>query len=152
VENSSEQKLRLYKTILSKNGIKNTRQKECILLELIRSGTHLTADEIYQHLEQQKIGIATIYRNLKLFKSLNIVKEIPMNGVNYYELKIYSKKPLHIHFKCTKCNVLMDIDEIEISMEYIKLNQKIEEKKNLEVTDANIMLLGLCSKCREKRG
>ena len=137
-----------YREILSRNNIKNTKQKEKILLELMQSSSHLMAEEIYQRVKNDKIGLATVYRSLKLFERLGIVKEIPMDGVKYYELKIYSKKPLHIHFKCSNCNVIIDIDDAEINLDYIKLNQKVEMKRELEVNDVNITLLGLCKKCR----
>lgn len=139
-----------YREILSRNNIKNTKQKEKILLELMQSSSHLMAEEIYQRVKNDKIGIATVYRSLKLFERLGIVKEFPMDGVKYYELKIYSKKPLHIHFKCSKCNVIIDIDDADINIDYIKLNQKVEMKRELEVNDVNITLLGLCKKCREE--
>lgn len=138
-----------YREILSRNNIKNTKQKEKILLELMQSSSHLMAEEIYQRVKNDKIGIATVYRSLKLFERLGIVKEIPMDGVKYYELKIYSKKPLHIHFKCSNCNVIIDIDDADINLDYIKLNQKVEMKRELEVNDVNITLLGLCKKCKE---
>lgn len=137
-----------YREILSRNNIKNTKQKEKILLELMQSSSHLMAEEIYQRVKNDKIGLATVYRSLKLFERLGIVKEIPMDGVKYYELKIYSKKPLHIHFKCSNCNVIIDIDDADINLDYIKLNQKVEMKRELEVNDVNITLLGLCKKCR----
>ena len=137
-----------YREILSRNNIKNTKQKEKILLELMQSSSHLMAEEIYQRVKNDKIGLATVYRSLKLFERLGIVKEIPMDGVKYYELKIYSKKPLHIHFKCSNCNVIIDIDYADINLDYIKLNQKVEMKRELEVNDVNITLLGLCKKCR----
>lgn len=139
-----------YREILARNNIKNTRQKERVLLELMQSQNHLMAEEIYQRVKDEKIGLATVYRSLKIFEALGIVKEIPMDGVKYYELKIYSKKPLHIHFKCSSCNNLIDIDDAEINLDYIKLNQKVEMKRGLEVNDANITLLGLCKKCNEK--
>jgi len=107
------------------------------------------AEEIYRRVKIDKIGLATVYRSLKLFERLGIVKEIPMDGVKYYELKIYSKKPLHIHFKCSNCNAIIDIDDTDINLDYIKLNQKIETKRELEVNDVNITLLGFCKKCRE---
>ena len=138
-----------YREILSRNNIKNTKQKEKILLELMQSSSHLMAEEIYQRVKNDKTGLATVYRSLKLFERLGIVKEIPMDGVKYYELKIYSKKPLHIHFKCSNCNVIIDIDDADINLDYIKLNQKVEMKRELEVNDVNITLLGLCKKCRE---
>lgn len=139
-----------YREILSRNNIKNTKQKEKILLELMQSSSHLMAEEIYQRVKNDKIGLATVYRSLKLFERLGIVKEIPMDGVKYYELKIYSKKPLHIHFKCSNCNAIIDIDDADINLDYIKLNQKVEMKRELEVNDVNITLLGLCKKCREE--
>lgn len=145
-----QKKLLWYREILSRNNIKNTKQRKKILLELMQSSSHLMAEEIYQRVKNDKIGLATVYRSLKLFERLGIVKEIPMDGVKYYELKIYSKKPLHIHFKCSNCNVIIDIDDADINLDYIKLNQKVEMKRELEVNDVNITLLGLCKKCREE--
>ncbi|RDU25122.1 Fur family transcriptional regulator [Anaerosacchariphilus polymeriproducens] len=139
-----------YQNILSSHGIKNTRQKKLILLELIDATSHLTAEELYQKLKEEKVGLATVYRSLKVFTNLGIVKEIPMDGLNYYELRIFSKKPLHIHFKCTNCNVMIDIDDSDINLDYIKLNQKVEMKRGFAVKDSNIVLLGLCKKCKEK--
>ena len=139
-----------YQEILSNHGIKNTRQKKLILIELMHSSCHLTAEEIYQNLKEEKIGLATVYRSLKVFVNLGIAKEIPMDGINYYEQKIFSRKPLHIHFKCSNCNVIIDIDDVDINLDYIKLNQKVEQKRGLEVNDANITLLGLCEQCREE--
>ena len=120
-----------YRELLTRNNIKNTKQKEKILLELMQSSSHLMAEEIYQRVKNDKIGLATVYRSLKLFERLGIVKEIPMDGVKYYELKIYSKKPLHIHFKCSNCNAIIDIDDADINLDYIKLNQKADRDKYL---------------------
>ncbi|EKO1911321.1 transcriptional repressor [Clostridium botulinum] len=96
------------------------------------------------------IGIATIYRNLKIFERLGIVKELNINGVNYYEMKIFSGKPLHIHFKCLKCNSIIDIDNSKLDLEYLKLSRFMEHSEDLEIHDANILFLGLCSRCKEE--
>ena len=71
-----------------------------------------------------------------------------MDGISYYELKIYSKKPLHLHFQCVKCNDIIDIDEREIALDYLKLNKTIEDKNDLEINDVDIMFIGLCKRCR----
>lgn len=144
------QQINWYKEVLKKNGIKNTIQKEVILNVLIKAPSHITAEEIYQQIKDMKIGLATIYRSLKLFEELRIVKEIPMDGIRYYELKLFGKKPLHINFKCTNCNTMADIDDTETNLDYIRLNQKVENKMGLEVNDANIILLGVCENCRKK--
>ena len=66
-------------------------------------------------------------------------------------MKVFSGKPLHIHFKCTKCNSIMDIDNKSLEFYYLRLNNKIQEENNSIVSDANIMLIGLCTKCREDK-
>lgn len=138
-----------YKNLIKKHGYKFTVQKRIILLEVINSNTHLSVKEIYDRVKHNRIGITTVYRSLKTFNELGIVKEINVNGTSYYEIKIFSGNPLHIHFKCSKCNSIIDIEDNFLNLEYIKLNKKIEEKNNLEIDDLNIMLIGTCSKCKE---
>lgn len=141
----------LYVKIIKKYGYEFTKQKKIILLELINANTHLSAKEIYEKVKNRNVGFATVYRTVKVFKNLGILKEIHINAVSYYEMKIFSGKPLHIHFKCSKCNSIIDIDSKDLNLEYIKLNKKVEEEKNLEVDDVNIMLIGICSRCREDK-
>ncbi len=138
-----------YKNLIKKHGYKFTMQKRIIVLEVINSNTHLSVKEIYDRVKHNRIGITTVYRSLKTFNELGIVKEINVNGTSYYEIKIFSGNPLHIHFKCSKCNSIIDIEDKFLNLEYIKLNKKIEEKNNLEIDDLNIMLIGTCSKCKE---
>ena len=95
--------LSLYKKLFEKNGYKFTTQKRIVLLEIINANTHLTVNEIYDKIRNRNIGLATIYRSLKLFNELDIIKQINIDNVSYYEMKIFSGKPLHIHFKCSKC-------------------------------------------------
>lgn len=142
--------LSLYKKLFEKNGYKFTVQKRIVLLEIINANTHLSVNEIYDKIRNKNIGLATLYRSLKLFNELDIIKQINIDNVSYYEMKIFSGKPLHIHFKCSKCDGIIDIDNKDLNLEYIKLNKKVEEENNLDVFDVNIMLIGVCSKCKCK--
>jgi Fe2+ or Zn2+ uptake regulation protein len=144
-----EKDLIYLKKIIKDNGYMFTRQKEYILKTLIKSTIHLSAEEIYNNVKKYSVGISTVYRSLKVFSKLNIIKEISVNGTSYYEMKIFSGKPLHIHFKCVKCDSIIDIDNKSLEIDYLKLNNKIQKENNLIVYDANIMLIGLCNKCRE---
>lgn len=139
-----------FRKILETKGYKFTLGKQIILKTILDNKTHLNAKEIYEKIKEKNIGLATVYRALKVFNQLGIVKEININGTSYYEMKIFSGKPLHIHFKCYKCNRIIDIDSQNLNYDYLKLNRKIEEENDLEIYDSNIMFLGLCNKCREK--
>lgn len=140
-----------YKKLFEKNGYKFTAQKRIILLEIINANTHLSVKEIYEKTSEKNVSFATIYRTLKLFNEFDIIKEINIDNINYYEMKLFSGKPLHMHFKCSKCGSIIDIDNKDLNLEYIKLNQKVEEENNLDVFDVNIMLIGTCSKCKEDK-
>ena len=100
-------------------------------------------------MKDTNIGLATVYRNVKMFSDIGIVKEIVVDKISFYELKIYSKKPLHFHFQCVKYNDIIDIDERKVAIEYSKLNRTIEEVNDLEIYDVDIMFIGLCKNCRE---
>ena len=145
----TKDKFSLIKKLIEKNGFKFTKQRKLILEQFFLADRHLSVEEIYQRLKENNIGLATVYRNVKIFNSIGIVKEIAVDGVSYYELKIYSKKPLHIHFQCVKCNDIIDIDERKVALEYLKVNKAIEDINDLEIYDVNIMLIGLCKRCRE---
>lgn len=146
----TKDKFSLIRKLIEKNGFKFTKQRKLILEQFFLADRHLSVEEIYRRLKENNIGLATVYRNVKIFSSIGIVKEIVVDGVSYYELKIYSKKPLHIHFQCVKCNDIIDIDERKVALEYLKLNKAIEDINDLEIYDVNIMLVGLCKRCREE--
>lgn len=144
-----ENKLEHLKKVIEKNGYQFTRQRKLVLTILLKSSIHLNAEEIFDQLKTHNIGIATIYRSLNQLSELGITKEININGISYYEMKIFGKKPLHIHFKCVSCNDIIDIDNNDWNLEYIELNHKIEEETNLDIYDIDIILKGLCNKCKK---
>jgi Fe2+ or Zn2+ uptake regulation protein len=145
----TKDKFSLIRKLIEKNGFKFTKQRKLILEQFFLADRHLSVEEIYQRLKENNIGLATVYRNVKIFNGIGIVKGIVVDGVSYYELKIYSKKPLHIHFQCVKCNDIIDIDERKVALEYLKVNKAIEDMNDLDIYDVNIMLIGLCKRCRE---
>lgn len=139
----------LIKSMMEKKGLRFTRQRRLMLLQLFMADGHLSAEELHESLSEFNIGIATVYRNVKLFASIGIIKAIVVDGVSYYEMKIYSKKPLHLHFQCIECSDILDIDERKVALEYLKLNKIIENIHDLEIYDVDIMLIGLCETCRK---
>lgn len=101
-------------------------------------------------MKDKRIGLSTIHRALNLFKTLDIVKEININGVGYFELKIFSKDPFHIHFKCSKCNSIIDIKSKNVNLQCLELKDRAEMENDLDIYDIDIIFTGLCSKCKEE--
>ena len=145
----TEDKFAFFKRLIEKKGFKFTKQRKLILEQLFIADRHLRVEDIYERLKDTDIGLATVYRNMKIFADMGIVKEIIVDGISYYELKIFSKKPLHIHFQCIQCNDIIDIDERKVALEYIKLNKIVEDVNDLAIYDVDIMFAGLCGRCRE---
>ncbi|MGH4052049.1 MAG: Fur family transcriptional regulator [Clostridium sp.] len=145
-----DEDLNHFKKLLKNNGHEFTSQKQLILRTILNYKTHLNAKEIYEKIKYKNIGLATVYRALKVFNELGIIKEINIDGISYYEMEIFSGKPLHIHFKCCKCNRIIDLDSQSLNLDYLKLNKKMEKEKELEIYDSNIIFVGLCSKCKEE--
>ncbi|CEO34601.1 ferric uptake regulator [[Clostridium] sordellii] len=138
------------KKLFKKKGYKFTIQKKTILEVLLENKEHKNAKQIHDKVKNQNIGITTVYRTLNLFTELDIVKEINISGTSYYEIKIFSKNPFHIHFKCFKCNSIIDINNKDINLNCLYLKQKVESVSNLDIYDINIMFTGLCKSCKEE--
>lgn len=144
--------IKLIEDYMSDHGYKNTSQRRKILSIFINNQEkHLSAEEIHEKLRSKGIGMATVYRNINTFVKLNILKEFKVEDTNHYELKMYAKKPLHIHFKCDICNSIEDIVDQDIILEYLKLNKLIEEKQDNEIVDVDIMFHGICKDCIEEK-
>ncbi len=138
------------KSIIERNNFKVTIQKQLILETLLSNSKHMTIKELHEKLRDKNIGIATLYRNLDSFRELGIVREINLEGQTYYEMKIFGKKPIHIHFKCNDCGKIIDIEDSKLYHEYLKLNRLIEDK-DLLIFDSMFTFKGLCSDCKDKK-
>lgn len=141
--------LSLVERVLKKNGYKLTKQRINILEVLYQNNTHISAEELHEKLKHENIGFATIYRNLKILTELGVIKEISLNNMSYYEPKLYGRKSLHIHFKCRKCNNVIDVDDQKLIVEYLKLNRVLEEKSGFIIEDADILFKGICQECMQ---
>ena len=140
--------LQKIKSIIERENLKFTIQNQLILEALLSSKEHMTINELHDKLKVNNIGIATLYRNLDSFKNLGIITEINVEGKAYYEMKIFGRKPIHIHFKCTNCGKIMDIEDNKLYHEYLKLNRLIEER-DLLIYDSVFTFKGICSDCKK---
>ena len=123
--------------------LKHSRQREA-LLELLKSvNSHPTAQWLHTELKKEfsNIGLATVYRNLKLFCDTGEVIKLETNdGIEHYDATMKQ----HCHFICSECRNVIDID-LPLSD---KLNQEAEKLNDIKVCNSSLMFYGLCSKCK----
>ena len=101
---------------LRRAGVRITPQRQAIIRYLIASHSHPTADEIYQALSPDfpNISVATIYNNLRVFKSIGIVKELTYGDASSrFDFNTHNH-----HVICEKCGKIVDfhypqLDEVE---------------------------------------
>ena len=137
---------------LSSKGIRPTEMRLKIHKSLNRKTYAVSLNEM------QKVFIAkseknktanrtTFYRNLKTFEDKGLIHQIN-DGTGVAKFAISDKKAkgkygtdLHMHFHCTDCR------------KTICLPNKISEESlpdDYEVNDVNLVLKGICEKCRKK--
>lgn len=119
-----------------------TRQR-ALLLDLLRRG-HFDADELFLMAKREfpRIGLATVYRNLKLFKEKGLINELHFEEDHHHYEGKTSKE--HCHLICLGCGRIAEFESPFI----IKLKKVIGKQLDFEIKITEIKLSGLCSSCR----
>ena len=133
--------LSLLTEYLNKKGLKNTRQRKLILEVFLQSPTHVSPEELLSAVQQESkgVGMATIYRTMKLFTEAGISHERRFDdGVTRYEVAY--NKDHHDHLICTLCGHIFEFED-EIIEEQQRL---VAQKYNLQITSHKLQIYGQC--------
>ncbi|AEM79215.1 Fur family transcriptional regulator [Thermoanaerobacter wiegelii] len=133
---------------LKANGLKITEKRQILLNVFLKNpDTHFDFDTLYQEAKKEwsHYGVATLYRNLKIFVDKGILSENIIGTKKYYELKMFNKKKIHAHLICKYCG---NIDEY-YSPDLIKYIKMIDKKYDFDVYYGELNFYGICSKCKK---
>ncbi len=137
--------INFFKKILSHNGFKLTKQRKIIAQKFFSLNRHITAIELLREVKKidNKIGLATIYRFLKLLQKCNLVESHNFSSIKtYFEPKTLFKKH-HDHLICRYCKVIIEFSNFEI-----KRQQKlIAEKYSFIIESHKLEIYGQCNRC-----
>ncbi|MBC7340126.1 MAG: transcriptional repressor [Firmicutes bacterium] len=112
------------------------------MLQVLAGSDHPTAEEIYRALRTKRVAIATVYRTLRLFAKLGVVRQLrARDGCVRYELV----GPSHAHFVCLNCGRVFDADQEGVRGGGFR-------GRGFVVTDSEICLFGYCPACTRKEG
>ena len=101
----------LFRTALTDNGLKYTRQRAAILNVVYHGEKHMTLDEILEiaRKEYPKVGYATVYRTMKLLHTVGLVEEHKFtDGQARYE-KMSTHH--HDHMICVTCGKITEFED-----------------------------------------
>ena len=139
----SAKELDVLKQHLTKHNLKLTRQREHILNAFLKM-EHVTAEQMYHLLAKKDphIGLATIYRTLKLFCETGLAQERHFGTQTQFDNVAH--KGHHDHMICTSCGKIVEFQNCQIE----KLQEEVATKNGFSIQTHKLELYGLCSDCR----
>jgi Fur family ferric uptake transcriptional regulator len=143
----SELKIR-YQNYIQDYHLKQSKRRDLIFEQIIASKGHFSVDDIYQKLIKLNtdIGIATVYRTIRLLVDCGILIEQTFGEKKvYYEINDIQSRH-HDHLICTSCGKIIEFysDLIE------KDKTKISKLYNFKIEDHKLEMFGICKECQTK--
>jgi len=136
-----------FQALLTRKKLKKTTQREFIWQILMDSKGHPSVEEIRDRLlaKGHRIGIATIYRTLKILLAAGMIRQSKLAGMTRYEALV--NEPNHLHFICNACKRTVEFPspQIESLLGRVTADYGFVEKYS------RYMIFGLCKACQRKQ-
>ena len=134
-----------FKRIIREMGLKVTHQRLAILAALTEGRAHVTAQEVYEAIQDDhpEIGFATVYRFLRKMTEQGFVTEVRMGGLPArYEL---TPRRHHDHLTCEACGKIVEFENSQIE----NLQAQVADQHGFKLTHHVLELYGYCSNCQK---
>ena len=122
---------------------KQFRKRNAILNCLRASKVHPSAETLFRTLQQEQpdISLATVYRNLNLFKEQGLISSVcSVRGTERFD----AETTPHVHFVCDCCDRVLDLEQITIPE---ALTHQVDDT-GCRVSGCSLTFTGLCRECR----
>lgn len=140
--NNNESKILM--NYLKEKNLKITGQRKLILDAFLNNERHISAEELYDQIKREnpRIGLATIYRTLKLFAECGLASELHFSdGVTRYEHRFGHEH--HDHLICLNCGKYIEVVDPAIE----ELQARLAQKNEFQVLRHRMELYGICCDC-----
>jgi len=141
-------KTSLFKTRISEEGLKATKQREEVLNIFLNSSGHKSLAQIYVQLikTNPKIGYTTVYRTLKLLTRLGLATQRKFaDGETRYEPA--SEGSHHDHLICLDCGKIIEFEDPTLEA----LQNRIARRHRFKISHHRMELYGRCDGCGQKK-
>ena len=122
---------------------KQFRKRNAILECLRSTDQHPSAETVHEMLQSEHpdISLATVYRNLALFKKQGLIQSIgTVNGIERFD----ANTDPHVHFVCTGCDAVLDFPQVEVPT---SLGTNAEKQTGCQIAGCQLTFTGLCQNC-----
>ncbi|MFH1843926.1 MAG: transcriptional repressor [bacterium] len=134
-----------FELLCKEQGTPCTIQRRVILEAMLDHNDHPTADQVYQDLQERRLGIsrATVHRTLETLARLGaITKACHPGKATRYD----PRTEIHHHLICLRCDKIIDIND----QHFDSLKIPDTSAFHFEVADFRVQLRGICQECRDK--
>jgi Fur family peroxide stress response transcriptional regulator len=139
------EELRFFEEACRRAGLKLTHQRLEIYRELARSSDHPSAEALHGRLRTRipTLSLDTVYRTLATFNGYGLVQKVE-TAESQARYEVVHER--HHHLICRRCHEIMDF--CWPSLEGLPLPEEIGAWG--EVDTRNVVIYGVCGKCRQK--
>ena len=124
---------------------KHFKKRDAILSCLRSTEAHPSAEWIYETVKQEipDISLATVYRNLNLFKEQGLIQSLgTVQGVERFD----GNTAPHVHYICIGCGRVLDLPGLSVPEE---LNNAAARESGGRVDSCQLNFTGICGRCSE---
>ncbi len=128
-----------------RSGYTLTSQRKAVLEALGESRGHPSAEDVYLLVKQKnpRVALGTVYQALSVLEEIGLL-----------ESKHWSESPVrydlntepHHDIRCVRCGEVTEI----LGIEFEELATRIRENTPYEVTNASLVIEGICPNCQSK--
>ena len=122
---------------------KQFRKRNAILSCLRSTCVHPSAETLHEMLqpEHPDISLATVYRNLALFKQQGLIQSLgTVGGIERFDGNVDP----HVHFVCNQCYAIIDLPQIAVPEQ---LRGTVEAATGGTVGECQLSFTGTCQSC-----
>ena len=126
---------------------KQFRKRNAILECLRNTHAHPSAEALFQMLQKEHpdISLATVYRNLTLFKQQGMIQSLgTVNGIERFD----GNTQPHVHFICGSCDSVLDLPEVDPPE---SLRSAAAKATGGEVSGCQLIFTGTCQECLSQK-
>jgi Fur family ferric uptake transcriptional regulator len=135
--------LESYKAYLAQHQLKMTNQRKVIITEFLKSGGHLSAEDLFNMVKKKEsgVGLASVYRTINSLVDAGLAVERRfLDRTSVYELE--NPGHHHDHLICMRCKKIFEFENEAIEEQ----QKKTAESLGFTLRDHKLELYGWCNR------